>query len=66
MPACFQDSRSIDCLRGDNNGNAVFYPGGGVEEYPGPVGLRDVGDEIYFNNGANHNLKITFCVPTRF
>jgi hypothetical protein len=30
------------------NTNGVVYPGGGVEAYLGPVGLRlDVGDEIY-------------------
>src|SRR5215470_14811011 len=41
---------------GDTNG--VLYPGGGVEFYMGKVfGLRgEVGDEIYFDNGANHNL----------
>jgi hypothetical protein len=58
---------AIDNLRRDNNGNAVFYPGGGIEGYVGPIGLRlDVGDEIYFNNGANHNLKITFGPHIRF
>jgi hypothetical protein len=42
---------------GDTNG--VFYPGAGVE-----VGMRhgigiraEVGDLMYFDNGANHNLK---------
>jgi hypothetical protein len=52
-------------LGGDTNG--VVYPGGGVEAYIGPVGLRlDVGDEIYFDNGANHNLKVTFGPSIRF
>ena len=50
---------------GDTNG--VFYPGGGVEAYIGPIGIRlDVGDEIYFDNGANHNLKITLGPHIRF
>jgi hypothetical protein len=50
---------------GDYNG--VFYPGGGVEAFIGPIGLRlDVGDEIYFANGANSNLKVTFGPHIRF
>ena len=50
---------------GDYNG--VFYPGGGLEAFIGPVGLRlDVGDEIYFDRGANSNLKITFGPHIRF
>ncbi len=49
------------------NTNGVFYPGGGLEAYVGPVGLRlDVGDEMYFNNGAHHNLKVTFGPHIRF
>jgi len=50
---------------GDTNG--VFYPGGGLEGYLGPVGLRlDVGDEIYFDNGAHNNLRVTFGPAIRF
>jgi len=50
-----------------NNVNAVFYPGGGAETFLGPIGLRlDVGDEMYFNNGAHHNLSITFGPTIRF
>ena len=50
-----------------NNVNAVFYPGVGGEAYFGPIGLRlDVGDEMYFNNGARHNLRITFGPTIRF
>jgi hypothetical protein len=50
---------------GDTNG--VFYPGGGVEAYAGPIGLRlDVGDLMYFENGANHNLRVTFGPHIRF
>jgi hypothetical protein len=57
---------TVSNLRSDN-WNAVFYPGAGVEAYLGPVGLRlDVGDEMYFNNGAHHNLSVTFGPTIRF
>jgi len=47
--------------------NAVFYPGGGLEGHLGPVGLRlDVGDEMYFNSGAHHNLRMAFGPYIRF
>ncbi len=50
---------------GDTNG--VFYPGGGVEFYAGPLGLRaEIGDEMYFDNGANHNLRFTVGPQIRF
>ena len=51
----------------DGDTDAVFYPGGGVEIYAGPVGIRaEVGDEIWFSNGANHNLRITVGPQIRF
>jgi hypothetical protein len=57
---------SVDNLR-TNNVSAVFYPGGGAEAFIGPIGLRfDVGDEMYFNNGTHHNLRITFGPSIRF
>ena len=57
---------TVSRLRADNV-NAVFYPGGGVETFLGPIGLRlDVGDEMYFNHGAHHNLSVTFCPTIRF
>lgn len=41
---------------GDTNG--VFYPGVGVE-FGKRFGIRaEVGDLMYFDNGANHNLKV--------
>jgi hypothetical protein len=47
--------------------NAAIYPGAGVEASLGPVGLRlEAGDEIYFNNGAHNNLRITFGPILRF
>ncbi len=60
-PATFATfSSSVTDLRaGDVDG--VLYPGGGVEGFIGPVGLRlEAGDEIYFNGGAHNNLRITF------
>ncbi|MBV9087470.1 MAG: hypothetical protein JO187_13615 [Acidobacteria bacterium] len=42
---------------GDTNG--VFYPGGGIEFGGHRIGIRlEAGDEMYFDRGANHNLKI--------
>jgi len=45
----------------------VLYPGGGLQAHLGPIGLRlDVGDEMYFNNGAHHNLRVAFGPVFRF
>ena len=45
----------------------AIFPGAGVEGFAGPFGLRvDVGDDIYFDNGARNNLKITFGPTFRF
>jgi hypothetical protein len=50
---------------GDTNG--VFYPGGGIELFGGPIGVRfEVGDLMYFDNGANHNLRIAVGPQFRF
>lgn len=50
---------SVENLR-VNNVSGVLYPGGGVEARLGPLGLRlDVGDDIYFNGGAHHNLRVS-------
>lgn len=52
-----------------NGTNTYFalYPGVGVEGFWGPFGLRaDVGDQLYFNNGAQNNLRITFGPTFRF
>jgi hypothetical protein len=47
--------------------NAAIYPGAGVEAALGPVGLRfELGDEVYFNNGAHNNLRLTFGPIVRF
>jgi hypothetical protein len=45
----------------------VFYPGGGIELFAGKLGLRvEAGDEIYFDHGWNHNLRITAGPTLRF
>ena len=50
---------------GDTNG--VFYPAGGIEFFAHRIGIRaEVGDEMYFDNGANHNLKIQAGPVFRF
>jgi hypothetical protein len=71
------DTRSLSALgSGFNNqiagitdGDTRFslYPGIGIEGFWGHFGLRlDVGDEIYFLNGAQNNLKINFGPHFRF
>ena len=66
-PATFETfSSSVTDLRASNVDGAL-YPGGGIEGFIGPVGLRlDAGDEIYFNGGAHNNLRITFGPSIRF
>ena len=50
---------------GDTNG--VFYPAGGIEGFIGWFGVRfEAGDEIYFDNGANHNFRFTAGPQFRF
>ncbi len=52
-----------------DNGNTLFalYPGGGIEGFWSFFGVRiDVGDEIYFSGGAQHNLRVTFGPQFRF
>jgi hypothetical protein len=66
-PASFSTfTSSVDNLRSDNVSGAL-YPGGGVEAFLGPFGIRaDVGDEIIFVNGAHHNWKVTLGPVFRF
>ena len=50
-----------------SNVNAALYPAAGISATLGPLGLRfEAGDEIYFNSGAHHNLRITFGPILRF
>ena len=56
-------------LGGVTDGNTRFavYPGAGIEGFWGPFGLRlDVGDVIYFDSGAQNNLRVTFGPQIRF
>ena len=56
-------------LGGVTDGNTQFavYPGAGIEGFWGPFGLRlDVGDVIYFDAGAQNNLRVTFGPQIRF
>jgi hypothetical protein len=60
-PATFATFTStVENLRSQDV-SGVLYPGGGLEIHFGPIGIRlDAGDEIYFNSGAHHNLRVTF------
>lgn len=54
---------------GLSNGATYFavYPGGGIEAFAGPIGLRaEIGDDIYFHGGAHNNMRITFGPQLRF
>lgn len=59
-------SNAFDQFGGGTTHIAV-YPGGGLEAFAGPIGLRlEAGDQIYFNNGAYNNLRVTFGPTIRF
>jgi hypothetical protein len=52
---------------GGSGTHLAFFPGGGVEGFIGPVGLRvEAGDEVYLNNGAYNNLRISAGPTFRF
>ena len=56
-------------LGGVTSGETKFalYPGAGLEGFLGPIGLRlDVGDEIYFDDGARNNIRVSFGPHFRF
>ena len=68
-PGLLPLSNAVSTLLGlrTSNLNAAIYPAAGVEAAIGPVGLRfEVGDEIYFNDGAHNNLRLTFGPLVRF
>lgn len=45
----------------------AVYPGGGLEGFIGPIGLRaEVGDDVFFHGGAHNNLRVTFGPQFRF
>jgi len=52
---------------GGSGTHLAVYPGGGIEGFFGPIGLRaEAGDEIYVDNGAHNNLRVTFGPTIRF
>ena len=54
---------------GLENGATYFalYPGGGIEAFAGPIGVRaEIGDNIFFNNGVHNNMRITLGPQFRF
>jgi hypothetical protein len=67
VPVTFGNfASSVTSLR-ENDIIGTFYAGGGLEGHLGPVGLRlDVGDEMYFQGGTHHNLRVTFGPVIRF
>lgn len=51
----------------DGDTRGVFYPGGGIELGAGWFAIRgELGDEIYWNNGAHNNLRFTVGPTFRF
>ncbi len=51
------------------NGATYFalYPGGGIEAFAGPIGVRaEIGDNIFFNNGMHNNMRVSFGPQFRF
>ena len=52
---------------GTSFSEAVFYPGAGIDFHAGILGIRvDAGDEIYWDDGTHHNLRVTFGPTIRF
>lgn len=61
LPAPLVSTNAILNQIRSSHRNFAIFPGGGVEAYSGKWGFRlDIGDEIYFSNGANSNLRMTF------
>jgi len=51
----------------DGDTNGVFYPGRGIEFNAGTFGIRlEAGDEMYWDNGVNHNFKFMGGPQIRF
>lgn len=52
---------------GGGSTHFAAYPGGGIEGFFGPIGLRvEAGDQMYFNNGTYNNLRVAFGPTIRF
>lgn len=68
-PNTVTGSQVADAVSGVGGAGTHFavYPGGGLEGFWGPIGLRaEVGDEIYLNNGTYNNLRVTVGPQFRF
>ena len=62
-------SPALNQIANVRNGNkkVVYYGGGGVEFKLWKIPLRiDAGDEVFVDNGANHNIKATAGPVFRF
>ena len=45
----------------------ALYPSVGLELFGGPIGVRaEVGDDVFFANGAHNNLRVTLGPQFRF
>ena len=52
---------------GNASTHFAVYPGGGLEFFAGPLGLRiEAGDLLYVNNGTYNNLRVSFGPTLRF
>ena len=52
---------------GGSGTHFAAYPGGGLEFFGGPIGLRiSAGDELYLANGTHSNLRATIGPTFRF
>ena len=70
---CNAPAGSTSCFTGSlaefggSSTHLAGFPGGGIEFFAGPLGLRiEAGDEIWVNNGAYNNLRVTFSPTIRF
>jgi hypothetical protein len=51
----------------DGTTDFAVYPGGGLEAFAGPIGVRaEIGDDIFFDHGAHNNLRVSFGPQLRF
>ncbi len=52
---------------GNPGTHIALYPGGGLEGFIGPIGIRaEIGDEIYLNSGTYNNMRVTVGPTIRF
>lgn len=52
---------------GGTSTHFAAYPGGGIEAFFGPLGLRaEAGDEIFWDNGTYNNLRVAVGPTFRF